>query len=562
MSIPMMPLAFDTFPEFKELFRMRCLAKSTRMGPYMEAGIAPNNPGVAADVIEGLTGDALRNAYKEWERSTTQYENFVSDKMYLLMDLVSAVNKHPEISNTMKSNPATGSNIATGKLREYYSDLCLVCEGRSNNQIYATLNEFMNMRCPDEKDYFEFAGRFMTLAAQYEKLATRPDFAAVSSTVIFVQALKHLPGFSHILNTATLGKEVWPNYREFHTQLSNLRTNERLATTLGKFSSSMSANIAKSPHSSKSSDKSSPFIICFNCGGKGHVSTDCTEEKATCRRCGKRHHTSVHDLAIAHSDRTKTSFESPQYRSKDDSGGNRSESADKVGRPGKLSSSPTKRKSPKVYSRRQLAHMLEMQDDFQAAGTPVDTAFIVTCLDKKGNEFVLEPTMLFVQPGEDEYEELEEVQDEESYANYDYGNETFILTFDDNLESSNALAVSSSSSTSPLAIFDTGCNGAHSVPSMSFLEPNSVIEYPNFSVTGANGPIRPRAIGNLRGSNQRAIVLESCKVILISPSEFLSGIGGGTFVGDEKSLVVYDRKKKPRLRCDIEDTPTAARNTS
>jgi hypothetical protein len=31
----------------------------------------------------------------------------------------------------------------------------------------------------------------------------------------------------------------------------------------------------------------------------------------------------------------------------------------------------------------------------------------------------------------------------------------------------------------------------------------------------------------------------------------LSGIGGGTFVGDDKSLVVYDRKKMPRLRCSI-----------
>jgi hypothetical protein len=154
MSFSMMPLSFDTFPEFKELFRMKCLAKSPRMGPYMEAGIFLNNPGEAANAIAGLTGDALRNAYKEWERNTMLYENFIGDKMYLLMDLVSVVNKHAEISNTMKSNPATGTSISIGKLREY-TDLCRVCESRLNNQTYAILNELMNMRCPDEKDNFE-----------------------------------------------------------------------------------------------------------------------------------------------------------------------------------------------------------------------------------------------------------------------------------------------------------------------------------------------------------------------------------------------------------------------
>jgi hypothetical protein len=158
----MMPLAFDTFPEFKEMFRMKCIAKSTRMGPYMDVGIAPPNPGSHPRQSDTLFGEALRSLYKEWERATMLYENFMSDKMSLMMDLVAAVNKHAEISNTMRANPATLDNTQTGKLREYFSDLCFVCEGKTNNQIYAMLNEFMNMRCPSEQEYFEFAGRFMT----------------------------------------------------------------------------------------------------------------------------------------------------------------------------------------------------------------------------------------------------------------------------------------------------------------------------------------------------------------------------------------------------------------
>ena len=163
---------------------------------------------------------------------------------------------------------------------------------------------------------------------------------------------------------------------------------------------------------------------------------------------------------------------------------------------------------------------------------PIDTAFITSCLDKKEREFVLEPIMLFIQPNQDDYMDLEcetdPIEEEPNDPN-DYGDDAFVLTFNDTDEISNALTISSPNP-SPIAIFDTGCNGAHSVPSTTFLEPNSVIDYPNFTDTGANGPMRPRAIGNLRGSNQRAIVLESCKVILISPSEFLNGIGGGNLL--------------------------------
>ena len=124
---------------------------------------------------------------------------------------------------------------------------------------------------------------------------------------------------------------------------------------------------------------------------------ECTAEKAICRHCGKRHHTSMHDTATAYTNRSqaKHSSESFNSRPREDSTGRRPE-AGKAGRPGKLSSSP-KRKNPKIYSRRQLVHMLEKQEDYEISGTPVDTAFIAMCLEsKKSEEFVLEPKMLFI----------------------------------------------------------------------------------------------------------------------------------------------------------------------
>jgi hypothetical protein len=197
--------------------------------------------------------------------------------------------------------------------------------------------------------------------------------------------------------------------------------------------------------------------------------------------------------------------------------------------------------------------MLEMEDIYRSDGNPLRTMMIQSCLESEEDEFVLEPTVLFVQPDKQEYQQASSGSEPTSDSEpEDFGDGRFLLTFEDESIVRCSFTIASSESL-PIAIFDTGCNGAHSVPSIDFLEPESIVDFPNFTVTGANGPMRPRAIGNLKGSNQRAIVLESCKVILISPSEFLNGIGGGKFVGDTTKLTVLDRKNKPRLECIIKN---------
>ena len=317
----------------------------------------------------------------------------------------------------------------------------------------------------------------------------------------------------------------------------------------------MSANVVAGK---SNNDDDEPPARCFNCGRTGHMSPDCEEEKAICRHCGRRHISSMHEIATRHSSRSKNSYDSPPPRARDEShksgkhSDKRSDSSSKRRNERKSPSSASKSKGTRIYSRRQLVHMLEMEDAYRSDGNPLRTMMIQSCLETEEEEFVLEPSILFVQPSKTEYPHPTsdfEPSTLESEAE-EYGDGKFILTFYDQTDVTYSFAVSSPDS-SPIAIFDTGCNGAHSVPTVDFLEPDSIVDYPKFTVTGANGPMQPRAIGNLKGSNQRAIVLENCKVILISPSEFLSGIGGGTFVGDMSKLTVLDRKNQPRLECTI-----------
>ncbi|XP_006819849.1 uncharacterized protein LOC102803860 [Saccoglossus kowalevskii] len=50
--------------------------------------------------------------------------------------------------------------------------------------------------------------------------------------------------------------------------------------------------------------------ICFNCFGGKHRSTECWS-KFSCRKCGKRHHTSICDASQKHGENTRTTTETP-----------------------------------------------------------------------------------------------------------------------------------------------------------------------------------------------------------------------------------------------------------
>jgi hypothetical protein len=160
----------------------------------------------------------------------------------------------------------------------------------------------------------------------------------------------------------------------------------------------------------------------------------------------------MHDVAMNHSVRSKSNFSSPSARSKEDHqqdprSDNRKHDSGFRGKSGKFSSNSSKRKSPRIYSRKQLTHMLDMQDSFALSNSPIDTAFIATCLSKRDDEYVLEPSMLFIQPEPEDFQDIEVEEDESLRDDHEdieeLGYDNFLLTFNDSEHVSQALTVSS-----------------------------------------------------------------------------------------------------------------------